>query len=70
MDDNDRPSREYIVSECMETEDIIWIDWPPYSNELKPIEQMCGALRTECQIAKLLPELCRFILLKMKLVHV
>ncbi|GFW68424.1 transposable element Tcb1 transposase [Trichonephila clavipes] len=44
MDDNDRPHRANIVDECLQSEDIICIDWPAYSLNLNPIEHVVDML--------------------------
>ncbi|GBM74802.1 15-hydroxyprostaglandin dehydrogenase [NAD(+)] [Araneus ventricosus] len=41
MDDNARPHRANIVDECLQSEDIIRMDWPAYSPDLNPIEHVC-----------------------------
>ncbi|GFW99077.1 transposable element Tcb1 transposase [Trichonephila clavipes] len=40
MDDNTRPHRANIVDECLQLEDIPRTDWPAYSPDLNPIENM------------------------------
>ncbi|GFW62776.1 uncharacterized protein TNCV_2625391 [Trichonephila clavipes] len=40
MDDNARPHRANIVDECLQSEDIPRMDWPAYSPDLKPIENV------------------------------
>ncbi|GFY20991.1 transposable element Tcb1 transposase [Trichonephila clavipes] len=40
MDDNARPHRTNIVYECLQSEDIIRMDWPAYSPELNPKEHV------------------------------
>ncbi|GFT56482.1 transposable element Tcb1 transposase [Trichonephila clavipes] len=37
MDDNARPHRANIVDECLQSEDITRMDWPPYPPDLNPI---------------------------------
>ncbi|GFT29974.1 transposable element Tcb1 transposase [Trichonephila clavipes] len=40
MDDNARPHRANIVDEYLQSEDITGMDWPAYSSDLNPIEQV------------------------------
>ncbi|GFU44026.1 lisH domain-containing protein ARMC9 [Trichonephila clavipes] len=40
MVDNARPHRVNIVDECLQSEDITRIEWPAYSPDLNPIEQI------------------------------
>ncbi|GFX78564.1 transposable element Tcb2 transposase [Trichonephila clavipes] len=40
MDDNARPHRANIVEECLQSEDIIRMDWPAYSLDLNPMEHV------------------------------
>ncbi|GFV00151.1 transposable element Tc3 transposase [Trichonephila clavipes] len=44
MDDNTRPRRANIVDECLQSEDILRMDWPAYSLDLNPIENVCDML--------------------------
>ncbi|GFY00909.1 transposable element Tc3 transposase [Trichonephila clavipes] len=44
MDDNARPHRANILSECLQSEDITRMDWPAYSPDLNPIEYVCDML--------------------------
>ncbi|GFU75351.1 transposable element Tcb2 transposase [Trichonephila clavipes] len=44
MDDNERPHRTLSVAKLLESEDIIRMDWPAYSPDLNPIENVCDAL--------------------------
>ncbi|GFV17776.1 transposable element Tcb1 transposase [Trichonephila clavipes] len=40
MDDNARPHRANIVGECLQLEDITRMDWPAYSPNFNPIENV------------------------------
>ncbi|KFM67972.1 Transposable element Tcb1 transposase, partial [Stegodyphus mimosarum] len=44
MDDNARPHRANIVSECLQSEDITRMDWPAFSLDLKPVEHVWDKL--------------------------
>ncbi|KFM69641.1 Transposable element Tcb1 transposase, partial [Stegodyphus mimosarum] len=52
MDDNARPHRANIVSECLQSEDITRMDWPAFSPDSNPVEHvwdMLGRRVTACQ---------------------
>ncbi|KFM73940.1 Transposable element Tcb1 transposase, partial [Stegodyphus mimosarum] len=40
MDDNARPHRANIVSECLQSEDITRMNWPGFSPDLNPVEHV------------------------------
>ncbi|GFW31172.1 transposable element Tcb1 transposase [Trichonephila clavipes] len=44
MDDNARPHRVNIEDECLQSEDITRIDWPAYSMDVNPIENVWDML--------------------------
>ncbi|GFV68478.1 uncharacterized protein TNCV_3129341 [Trichonephila clavipes] len=44
MDDNARPHRANIVDECFQSKDITRMDWPEYSLDLNPIENVWDML--------------------------
>ncbi|GFW71611.1 transposable element Tcb1 transposase [Trichonephila clavipes] len=66
MDDNTRPDRANIVDKCLQLEDITRIDWPVYSPDLNPIEQVWNMLGRRIAARKphptCLPELRRALL--------
>ncbi|GFV26136.1 transposable element Tc3 transposase [Trichonephila clavipes] len=45
MNDNARPHRANIVDECLQSEDITRFDWPAYSLDLNPIDNVWNMLR-------------------------
>ncbi|GFT22999.1 transposable element Tcb1 transposase [Trichonephila clavipes] len=47
MNDNARPHRANIVEECLQSEDIIRMDWPAYSPDLNPIKHVRDILRRQ-----------------------
>ncbi|KFM74662.1 Transposable element Tc3 transposase, partial [Stegodyphus mimosarum] len=44
MDDNVRPHRANIISECLQAEDITGMDWPAFSSDLNPVEHVWDML--------------------------
>ncbi|KFM72689.1 Transposable element Tcb1 transposase, partial [Stegodyphus mimosarum] len=44
MDDNARPHRANIVSECLQSEDITHMDWPAFSLDLNPVQHVWDML--------------------------
>ncbi|GFV44739.1 transposable element Tcb1 transposase [Trichonephila clavipes] len=44
MNDNARPHRANIKDECLQSEDITHMDWPAYSLDLNPIENVWNML--------------------------
>ncbi|KFM76484.1 Transposable element Tcb1 transposase, partial [Stegodyphus mimosarum] len=44
MDDNARPHRANIVSECLQSEDIPRMDWPAFSPDSNPVEHVWDML--------------------------
>ncbi|GFS58709.1 transposable element Tcb1 transposase [Trichonephila clavipes] len=66
MDDNARPHRANIVDECLQSEDIIRLDWPAYSWDLNPIAHVWDKLGRQIAARQppstCLPELRRALL--------
>ncbi|GFX10967.1 transposable element Tcb2 transposase [Trichonephila clavipes] len=66
MDDNARPHRANIVDECLQSEDIIRMDWLAYSPDLNSIQQVWDMLGRRIAArqppATSLPELRRALL--------
>ncbi|GFW53629.1 bardet-Biedl syndrome 7 protein homolog [Trichonephila clavipes] len=66
MDDNARPHRANIVNEYLQSEDITCMDWPAYSPDLNPIEDVWDMLGRQIAADQppptCLPELWRALL--------
>ncbi|GFV88369.1 DDE_3 domain-containing protein [Trichonephila clavipes] len=66
MYDNARPHRANIVDECLQSEDITRMDWPAYSPDLNPIENVSDRLgrrfAARQPLPTCLPELRRALL--------
>ncbi|KFM57913.1 Transposable element Tc3 transposase, partial [Stegodyphus mimosarum] len=66
FDDNARPHRANIVSECLQSEDITRMDWPAFSPDLNPVEyvwdMLGGRVAARQPPPTYLPELRRALL--------
>ncbi|GFV74171.1 DDE_3 domain-containing protein [Trichonephila clavipes] len=66
MDDNARPHCANIVDECLQSEDITRMDWPAYTPDLNPIDQVWDMLGRRIAARQppstCLPELWRALL--------
>ncbi|KFM67241.1 Transposable element Tcb1 transposase, partial [Stegodyphus mimosarum] len=66
MDDNARPPRASIVSECLQSEDITRMEWPAFSPDLNPVEHVWDMLGRQVAARQpprtCLPELRRALL--------
>ncbi|GFT08595.1 transposable element Tc3 transposase [Trichonephila clavipes] len=40
MDDNSRSHRAHIVNECLQFEDVTYMEWPAFSSDLNSIEHV------------------------------
>ncbi|GFV16098.1 transposable element Tcb1 transposase [Trichonephila clavipes] len=59
MDDNARPHRLNIVGECLQSEYITRMDWPPYSQDLNPLEHVWDMLGQRIAARELPPPVYR-----------
>ncbi|GFV24292.1 transposable element Tcb1 transposase [Trichonephila clavipes] len=66
MDDNARPHPAKIADECLQSYDILCMDWPAYSPDLIPIEPVWDMLDRRIAVLQpsptYLPELRRTLL--------